>query len=891
MKKIILFLFAICTFTTLRAQFSRVVSKEEAINAVMSSGISNEANVYFIPDENPSFTHLCIVWKFFVDPSPNKGWEHQAFIYTIPQITGRGETMSIDVTEVKLPPSTTLEPVHIAPTSIAEDNDFPYVELQQTNTISSDISRTKAVIINGGINKNSNYFRYWNDCSFIYQTLSKKYGIDSENIFVLMSDGTNPNVDTKLSTGQYISSPLDLDFDGTADIRYSASRANVYNILDSLSTTMQEDDHLLIYVIDHGGLSYSGHSYIHLWNNETISDTELAELIRPFCQNYVNVNVVLGQCYSGGFIDALNQNGCVVSTACSGNESSYACADIPYDEFVYQWTSAINGANHLGIPVNSDTDGDGIITMLEAFNYAKNNDRDSREHPQYNSYPRSVGEDLAINKIAKSECVYIRDNFEDTGKEPNISTDVFWNSPDIWIRNIDDNVEEHENPILSIDHPGAFVYARVHNRGKKAINNNKWLHLYWGKASTGLSKKTWNGYELYNETIISGEPLRPANIGYLEPGESKIIKVTWNLPYDMLGNLNETEEHHFCLLARITNSRFNDYIDSTEGLEQYNVRIENTSAQKNLTIIPRENLYKSMQLYVRNLSCDTKNYSLEVRPKCTEDYQLFNDADITMKMSTPILNAWNRGGQNGSNIYYAPALDPYTVTFVSPNSKLERVNLNSGEFDVVSMNFDFHTNASPHQPYMIDVIQRDENGEIVGGETFLVEAPEVSNETIDICYNNSGTNNDHYNLWIDTDENNLHTNWYDYNGNLLSNKDSINIEPKKNKNTFFVSNINKNGIISNGSITLPLNYGIESIMPKGQISDNIEIILKKENYSDNSYIQIRSIINGEILINEQIEKNKKSLSINLTGLFPGFYDLMYINKGDIIESHRFKKGF
>lgn len=79
--------------------------------------------------------------------------------------------------------------------------------------------------------------------------------------------------------------------------------------------------------------------------------------------------------------------------------------------------------------------------MEEAFNYAKTHDRVSAEHPMYTSTPVSVGEDLAFTHLAPSVDLYIKDNPEDTGKEPNLTTDEFWKSPSIWVRNQDDKIE------------------------------------------------------------------------------------------------------------------------------------------------------------------------------------------------------------------------------------------------------------------------------------------------------------------------------------------------------------------------------------------------------------------------------------------------------------------
>ena len=59
-----------------------------------------------------------------------------------------------------------------------------------------------------------------------------------------MSDGTDPAADMHATTGGYKSSPLDLDNDGQPDIQYAATRANVKNVLSSLSQRIGKDDHL-----------------------------------------------------------------------------------------------------------------------------------------------------------------------------------------------------------------------------------------------------------------------------------------------------------------------------------------------------------------------------------------------------------------------------------------------------------------------------------------------------------------------------------------------------------------------------------------------------------------------------------------------------------------------
>lgn len=50
-------------------------------------------------------------------------------------------------------------------------------------------NKNYALILNGGHSLKKNRSDYWNNCSFIYQTLIHKYGYKKENIIVLMADG------------------------------------------------------------------------------------------------------------------------------------------------------------------------------------------------------------------------------------------------------------------------------------------------------------------------------------------------------------------------------------------------------------------------------------------------------------------------------------------------------------------------------------------------------------------------------------------------------------------------------------------------------------------------------------------------------------------------------
>ena len=873
------------------AQQMRDVSRQEALSIVKMCFNEQDVDYYICDDpvlnvmsegEKLSFLQSN-AWIFFVDAEPMKGWEHDCYIFSIAKKIGKYQSPAPLSTKFRLPPMGNFSPLEVKNRYGVRAFQKPYVKKATlTNEVKSAAGHTYAVILSGGHNKYSNYERYWNDCSFVYQTLVNKYGVPKNNIAVVMSDGTNPAEDMHLTTGGYKSSPLDLDYDGRPDIQYAATHANVKNVLSNFSQRIEKDDHLFFYVIDHGGTrDKNNQSYICLWNEEKLHDYELADWLRPFNDKQVYVNAVLGQCFSGGFVEELTNVGCVVATASESDKSSYSCRDIPYDEFVYHWTSAINGEDAYGKLVSSDVDNNNRVTMEEAFMYAKQKDR-APEHPQYISNPISVGEDLAFNNLPEAVDLYIKDNDEDTGKEPNLTTEIFWDSPSIWVRNVDDSIEKHENPYYTIDHPYAIIYVKVHNRGKKDYKGGKYLHMYWARASTGLTAKAWKGQEYYIDNNVTGRRMDPEHIDEIKAGGSRVVRVTWSLPRDLLSKDNGTEKHHFCLLGQI----YDDGDPELKG-DYPAVQWSNDIAQKNVSIISKEDILKGTTVFVRNIYKNDHKYSLEIQPRKLEDKLLLSKARLKMEMTSPIYEAWKRGGCKARSIAYTPTITPQKIEFNSWDSRLEDICMNGSDFEKVKINIDFKTPAiKSGESYTFDLIQKDEQGNIVGGETFVVEAPTLSHKPIDIVPIEIGRGK--YELSADWQGMDYSANWTNRSGENIGEGNKVRVIPTSKNNEFSVTIHSSQGEMAHGSIVLECKTGLKSITPT-LINDFIDVELQNPVDSKDAMLQVSGLAQGTILLTKNIPIGAKKMQLNTTSLSSGIYVLTYSVDGQIVDSRKFSK--
>ncbi|NOD88223.1 MULTISPECIES: HAD family hydrolase [unclassified Ruegeria] len=154
--------------------------------------------------------------------------------------------------------------------------------------------------------------------------------------------------------------------------------------------------------------------------------------------------------------------------------------------------------------------------------------------------------------------VFMRDNTGDDGDEP--SSGAFWNSPDLWVRNQNDDAFSHQNPIAGQDN---WFMARVHNRGVGIARNV----LIWHKVQEWAGTQFVYPDDYWPYTALTG--------AQVDPGESTVAKVVW--PADQV----PAEGTHACWTSAAI-------INGDAIATPAHVWDSNNLAQKNLTIIEME---------------------------------------------------------------------------------------------------------------------------------------------------------------------------------------------------------------------------------------------------------------------------------------------------------------
>ena len=435
--------------------------------------------------------------------------------------------------------------------------------------------------------------------------------------------------------------------------------------------------------------------------------------------------------------------------------------------------------------------------------------------------------------------LYIKDFSDDRGIEPNRIKGKMWRSPDIWVRNTLDGIEQHQNPVYDpsdLNH----VYVRVANRGTVSSTADEQINLYWSKAGTALTWPTsWHG-TLYNEGVLMGAPIGIIDIPELAPGEEAVLSIPWQMPNpnDYI-NINPSP-WHFCFLARIVSDSDPMTIEETRWMSA-NARRNNNIAWKNVIAVKASSNSNTRKrgvefdntrsfggvISVENPFDHARTYSLELVKENTEASKAISDeVEVAITMDQTLYNAWARGGNKSGLLKNTNNKRKKIIT--GNHAYLRNMQFEPNEIGMLNLTFNFLSSELTDKSELIyHVVQKDaETEKVVGGETYIINKD--SRELIETRFNDYAR--------VETKKN----------GNFTYNASLDKIIPNPVSNSARIT-YNLGGAKSaylmlvgfyNGALKTTANYDLDS--------SSEEATLDLKHYTK-GYYQITLICDGEIV--------------------------------------------
>ncbi len=316
--------------------------------------------------------------------------------------------------------------------------------------------------------------------------------------------------------------------------------------------------------------------------------------------------------------------------------------------------------------------------------------------------------------------LWMQDNADDIGAEPNASTNPMWISDDIWVRNAADGLtnQDHQNPNGEQTN---YVYVRVRNRGcAGAAAQSGTLKLYWAKASSSLSwPAPWDG-SVTTPALMGG--LIGSQAVTVNGGATQIVQFMWTPPDPSDFAAFGADKAHFCLLARIETSPAAPFgMTSPETSSLYaNVKNNNNIVWKNITIVDTDGEgARFADVVIGRFDRERRAMRLVFQTPKRRGHSLFDWGHILVEFRGDALRAWAKTGVKGEGF---ERLADGRLFITRSGAELVGPSLKPGAFGTLHVQFvPDGRRATGAQVFELDVIELDAKGRAMGGQRLLLK--------------------------------------------------------------------------------------------------------------------------------------------------------------------------
>jgi hypothetical protein len=494
---------------------------------------------------------------------------------------------------------------------------------------------------------------------------------------------------------------------------------------------------------------------------------------------------------------------------------------------------------------------------------------------------------MSFRQTQSPGVVSLRDNDSNTlGNNEN--TQYLWANNNIWVRNNQDGIIEHQNPVFNESSPN-YVYVRIANTGCKALSGGVRLKTYWAKAATSLNwPQSWNDAKYNNTETSLGGQIGEVALPELGPEQETIINMPFMVPNPDKYNNIVNQPWRFGLLARAVSESDEATGTETDDLVQNLINNENI-ALKNVTVVDLANDNPEEQtiggvIAVGNTFDTPKSFYLElVKEDLETGKPIYDEAEVSLKLDETLYQAWVRGGKTAERL--DNTLDDKMKLVKDNNVFLKDLELNPNETGTLYVKFNFLTKEiTDKSKYMYHVIQRETGtNKIIGGQTYVIKKQQRPLFTADAGGTKYVDKNEPITISAAQISESAVYNWYDADGNFITSGKDLNIATEVAQK-YKLEVIAADGFKDYTEVEVKLNPNtLVAISPNPVV--NSANITYKINEASSAYLMILGGYGTTGDSNNYIlDIDSSGINIDLSYYSSGFYTVALVCDGQIVDA-------
>ena len=475
----------------------------------------------------------------------------------------------------------------------------------------------------------------------------------------------------------------------------------------------------------------------------------------------------------------------------------------------------------------------------------------------------------------------VKDTPTDFGIQPNTTSTVLWNSPDIWVRNQQDTVQAHQNPQFNPTVPN-YIYTKITNKSCAASTGTEKLKIYCSIPNYGTSSSSFRSAIAPVNSAVT--LIGTLDIPVLSPGQETIVSLPWNVPFFV--SCNETEWNTFLLTKIISLTDINAFAEVSNTYT--NIKNNNNIAGKSIVVINAQaeaDGILSGSVGIDNTTNTIKNVKFEIIKEATETGKaIYEEAEISIKMDETFYTAWDRGGKLSNNISTTPI---EKVALVTNNLvQLNNTVLHQNESGSLELQFNFLTQElTDKTEYQYHLIQKNAStNDIEGGCTF-----EIHKNIRPIFVADAGTDkavdkNESIAISASQISEPAIYNWYDSLGNLIYTGKDLTVTTDIATKYKLEVIATADGFKDYSEVDISIKPSTIGTISPNPASSNITVDYKI-NEAGTVYLMILGNYGTAYASNNYIlDSNLKETLINIANYPNGFYTVALVCNGQIVDA-------